>query len=134
MSGVVAQLATATVLGAVVGSAVVYGYARWAARRGPRIRFRRRTVSAEDMSRLVEAFTAARPEALARLERGRFVSEAGPELTDLPPGTRYTYVRGPVRNRDGLAPQDVQPLVPPFTENRVAGTWWAPDPPAPGPR
>lgn len=107
MTGVVAQLATATALGAVVGSAVVYAYARWTARRAPRVRVRRRPVSAEDMRRLTEAFTEARPEAPARMERGgpalgpsRFVGEDGPELTDLPPGTRHTYVRGPVRNRD----------------------------------
>lgn len=28
------------------------------------------------------------------------VGEQGPELTDIPPGTRFTYVHGPVRDTD----------------------------------
>jgi hypothetical protein len=114
VTGVVAQLATATGLGAVVGAAVVYGYARWTASRAPRIRWRRRPVSAEEMRRLTEAFTAVRPPRTGGVVRSSVppVGESGcalgpevygpvPERGYRPtPPPRYTYVRGPVRNRD----------------------------------
>jgi hypothetical protein len=86
------ELAVATLGGAVLGGAGVYVWVRWVVRPKP-LRVQHRKVDPAEFARLTKTFGS-------RHRTSRFVGEHGPELTDIPPGARYTYVRGPIRNRD----------------------------------
>lgn len=89
---VVWQLAAATLGGALLGAGAVYGWVRAAARRVPVLLVRHRKVDPAEFARLTEAFGS-------RIRQpARFVAEhdPSPDLDVL----RYTYVQGPIRNRD----------------------------------
>lgn len=98
------ELAGATLGGAVLGGAGVYVWVRWVVRPKP-LRIQHRKVDPAKFARLTETFGP-------KLATGGVIrhvppvgesgctlrGEHGPEL-DLDP-VRYTYVQGPIRNRD----------------------------------